>query len=1583
MKTTPLVHPCLRLITARCLATLAVASLSLSVTLAAPASTQSRRPQKLAAPDNVPDGLKPSDWAAIRQQYEEHRHAAVPVDGGYQARNAGQQWQTHFDGRGFTTKPDTGSWQWGLELRSYGFSGNERVIAAESKSERVGTQGQRVTYDWDNILQEWFVNDSRGLEHGFTIRERPPGAGEKLALNLAVRGSLRHEVQTNGHGIRFMDAHGNVVLTYAGLTVFDADGRTLPTCFEPIAEGLRLVIDECGVRYPLTIDPLAQQAYIKASNTGANDYFGQSVAISGDTVVIGAWAEDSNATSVNGNQSDNSAADSGAAYIFVRNGTTWIQQAYLKASNAGAGSGFGSSVAVSGDTIAIGAPGEDSIAGDSGAVYIFLRNGTSWSEQALLKASNTGGSDGFGHSVAVSGNTVLVGAAYEDSNATGVNGDQSDNSATAAGAAYVFVRTGTAWSQQAYLKASNTGPNDWFGSSVAVSGETAVIAAYQEDSNSTVVNGSQSDNSATDSGAAYIFVRNGAMWHQQAYLKASNTGTNDYFGCSVAVSGDTVAVGAYGEDSNSTGVNGNQSDNSATDSGAVYVFVRNGTTWNQQAYLKASNAAAGDYFGRSAAAADDALLVGADGEDSNATDVNGNQNNNSAFSSGAAYVFVRTGTTWSQDAYLKASNTGSLDLFGRSVAISGDSTVIGAFWEDSNAIGVDGNQSDESASASGAAYVFTGILPAPEIAVESDPTELIDAWSVVDFVSVQLGGMNQRTFTIRNLGYADLTGLNISITGENASDFTVSANPATTLAAGGYTTFSVRFSAGATGDRSASLHISSNDSDESPFDITLTGTGITPLQKASALEFTSASPVPINGAGNPSPIPSTITVSGINSPAFVRVRLNALEYTYREHLDIFLMSPSGQVCVLMSDVGGPYPRSLVVYDSIMFYDFAGTAAPDNTQIVEGTYRPANYGEIESLPPGGTGVLGTSLNALGTGVINGDWKLFVTDDNGDFIYGSLSSWSLVFDEAGLEPSPAIAVEQRPAVGFANGSTIGFGETNELTFTIKNFGSADLTGLGTTIVGADATMFTVVASPTVPVVPGGSTVFTVRFTPTSAGAKTAMLHISNNDLDDNPFSISLVGMFAHEAWVRRFDQDDDRANAVTVDGNGDVVVTGISGYRYYTAKYSGADGTLLWENRSPSFPLTGSALAVAADSNGDVAVTGTYSTVKYAASDGSLLWERSGSAKALVMDGSGNVIVTGVSATIKYAAVDGALLWAHNGSADAVVVDSSGNVLVTGHSGDDLPNFDYRTAKYAAANGELLWEKYYNGPGNFGDYATALAVDAGGNVVVTGTSWGSSEDFYTAKYAAIDGALLWEKRFNGIGSYSNDRAMAVAVDSTGNVVVTGSTSHRPFGAPGWEMYTAKYAAADGARLWERRYKGPADIDIGHAVAIDIGDNVVVMGYSGAASISRFDFYTAKYRTTDGALLWEKRYDGPGHRDDWSLFDIPSRTLALGPNGTIAITGWSDGAFDPDPINYDYATIVYREDFPPSVVSVERVALGVRLYFKGIPGLSYRLQRAVGVTGPWATIDTQTAPASGLIEYHETNPPPSAAFYRTVTP
>jgi len=477
----------------------------------------------------------------------------------------------------------------------------------------------------------------------------------------------------------------------------------------------------------------ATVGYFKASNTGAGDLFGVGFALSGNGnfMAVGACCEDSNATGVDGDQSSNASSNSGAVYIFQRVGGVWTQQAYLKASNAGAGDRFGYSVALDGSatTLVVGAPEEDSAAtgvngngadnsaSNSGAAYVFVRGGSTWTQQAFLKASNTDADDDFGRVVAIvsdAGDTVAIAAQNESSAATGINGNGASNAAGQSGAVYVFARSGTSWSQQAYIKASNTDAGDQFGRSISLSGDGLLaVGAWGEDSNATGVNNNagQANNASANSGAAYVFGRNQQnAWVQLAYLKASNTGAGDFFGSSVVLSGGTLAVGALGEASSATGVNGDQANNAAVESGAVYVFVESGNSWVQQAYVKASNAESGDRFGFSVALSGNGerLAVGAPIESSNATGVGGAENNNLTAESGAAYVFVRAGGSWSQLAYVKATNTGLDDTFGWLVALSDDglTLAVGAPSEDGAATGINGDQTSNAAAGAGAVYLY-------------------------------------------------------------------------------------------------------------------------------------------------------------------------------------------------------------------------------------------------------------------------------------------------------------------------------------------------------------------------------------------------------------------------------------------------------------------------------------------------------------------------------------------------------------------------------------------------------------------------------------------------------------------------------------------------------------------------------------------------------------------------------------------------------------------------------------------------------------------------------------------------------------
>ncbi|MEM7182010.1 MAG: FG-GAP repeat protein [Spirochaetota bacterium] len=346
-----------------------------------------------------------------------------------------------------------------------------------------------------------------------------------------------------------------------------------------------------------------QEAYLKTPNADTSDGFGWSVAISSDTIAVGVRDEASNQTTITNGTSastNNSAAASGAVYVFKRSGSSWAQEAYLKAPNAEAGDTFGDSVAISGDTIVVGATSEDSnqttvtngasASADNslasfgtsvGAAYVFKRSGTTWAQEAYLKAANAGANDNFGISVSIFSDTIAIGASLEDSSQTTITNGTSastDNSTANSGAVYVFKRSGTTWSQEAYLKAANAGTNDNFGASVSISSDTIAVGAASEDSNQTTItngNSASTDNSASNSGAVYVFKRTGTTWTQEAYLKAPNAELLDNFGAAIAVSSDTIVVSARNEDSSQTTItNGTtaSTDNSASNSGAVYVF---------------------------------------------------------------------------------------------------------------------------------------------------------------------------------------------------------------------------------------------------------------------------------------------------------------------------------------------------------------------------------------------------------------------------------------------------------------------------------------------------------------------------------------------------------------------------------------------------------------------------------------------------------------------------------------------------------------------------------------------------------------------------------------------------------------------------------------------------------------------------------------------------------------------------------------------------------------------------------------------------------------------------------------------------
>jgi nucleoside-specific outer membrane channel protein Tsx len=331
--------------------------------------------------------------------------------------------------------------------------------------------------------------------------------------------------------------------------------------------------------------------------------------------------------------------DAGARYPVVVD--PWVQQAELTASDGVANDGFGDSVAVSGSTAVVSSvshPNSSSSPGP-GAAYVFVQSGTTWSQQAELTASDGVAYDGFGFSVAVSGSTVVVGSPFHPYSGSGFG----------PGAAYVFVQSGTTWSQQAELTASDGAAGDQFGYSVSVSGSTALVGSSLHPNSSS---------SGFGPGAAYVFAQSGTMWSQQAKLTASDGAAGDQFGYSVSVSGSTALVGAA---FHQVGPHIAQ--------GAAYVFAQSGTTWSQQAELTASDGAANDGFGVSVAVSGSTALVGSPGHPFSSS---------SGFGPGAAYVFVQSGTTWSQQAELTASDGVAGDFFGYSVALSGGTALVGA-----------------------------------------------------------------------------------------------------------------------------------------------------------------------------------------------------------------------------------------------------------------------------------------------------------------------------------------------------------------------------------------------------------------------------------------------------------------------------------------------------------------------------------------------------------------------------------------------------------------------------------------------------------------------------------------------------------------------------------------------------------------------------------------------------------------------------------------------------------------------------------------------------------------------------------------
>jgi hypothetical protein len=413
-----------------------------------------------------------------------------------------------------------------------------------------------------------------------------------------------------GGGLSFGDASTNPALlqgydeTATGtitLTVTDGDGLSTTVSFQ-LPAGL---FPDDVVQEPDAGPPLGELQKLIPDDGAADDYLGVSVSVSGDTAIVGAVGDD---------------GLRGSGYVYRWNGSAWEQETKLTAGDAVAGDYFGWSASVSGDTVIVGTPYDDS---SRGSAYVYRWNGSTWVQVVKLSADDGAADDAFGYSVSISGETAAVGAAADD---------------TRRGSAYVYRWSGSAWVQEAKLSADDGVADDNFGWSVSVSGEIVVVGARSEENNR---------------GSAYVYRRSGGAWVQEAKLTAGDGVTGDIFGHSASISGQTVIVGAYGDEGGR---------------GSAYVYGWNGSTWAQVAKLTAGDGEASDYFGASVSISGDIAVVGAVGDESGR---------------GSAYVYHWNGSSWMEELKLIAGDAVAGDYFGWSASVSDDTVIVGTPYGDS------------------------------------------------------------------------------------------------------------------------------------------------------------------------------------------------------------------------------------------------------------------------------------------------------------------------------------------------------------------------------------------------------------------------------------------------------------------------------------------------------------------------------------------------------------------------------------------------------------------------------------------------------------------------------------------------------------------------------------------------------------------------------------------------------------------------------------------------------------------------------------------------------------------------------------
>ena len=560
--------------------------------------------------------------------------------------SAPEAYRLHWDPAKRVVQADCPAQQWRIELEAgrarvsslaRGASADARIdlawvavgrgaaLASVEEATDVRIAGNRVTFSRGADVDEWYANGPLGLEHGVVLGAAPGGAAETRTEELTLQVRFSPNLAAELHEGWVALRSGDGILRARYGELFARDAQ---------GRALDSWLELSDGAIELHVDDHGASYPVTIDPLVWIEENALLPLTSGAAAELGRGVALDGSTALVGAPGDPSlGVAAGAAMVFVKVGDTWLPQQKLLASDGAAGDGFGRSVALSGDTALVGSWLDDDGGSDSGSAYVFVRSGGVWTQQAKLTASDGASLDYLGGSVALSGDTALLGA----------GGD--DDGGSESGAAYVFVRSGGVWSEQSKLTASDPDVLDRFGVSVALDGDTALVGAYFD------------DDAGVDSGSAYVFVRSGGVWSEQDKLVASDGAAGDQLGNSLALSGDTALVGAYTDD------------DAGVDSGSAYVFVRSGGVWSEQEKLVASDGAAGDQFGNSLALLGDTALIGAWFDD----DAGGN--------AGSVYVFERAAGIWSETTKILAADEEADDRYGVSVALSADGALVGSYHD--------------------------------------------------------------------------------------------------------------------------------------------------------------------------------------------------------------------------------------------------------------------------------------------------------------------------------------------------------------------------------------------------------------------------------------------------------------------------------------------------------------------------------------------------------------------------------------------------------------------------------------------------------------------------------------------------------------------------------------------------------------------------------------------------------------------------------------------------------------------------------------------------------------------------------------